>query len=89
MKPEPHTDIVIAHRHSIRHRDEILTSEMCGCFCCLAVFPPSEIRKWVDTTEGVGQTALCPKCDIDSVIGSKSGYKIEPEFLDQMRKHWF
>ena len=48
-----------------RHRDEILTSEVCGCFYCLAVFPLSEIKKWVDSIDGIGQTALCPKCEID------------------------
>jgi hypothetical protein len=82
-------EIIAAHNDSIRHRDEILASEVCGCFYCLAVFPPSEIRKWVDTKDSIGQTALCPKCDVDSVIGSNSGYPIEPEFLSQMRKHWF
>ena len=82
-------EIIAAHRHSIRHRDEILASEACGCFFCLAVFPPREINQWVDTINGLGQTALCPKCEIDSVIGSNSGYPIDQEFLDQMRKHWF
>ena len=81
--------VAIVHEHSIRHRDEILASDICGCFYCLAVFPPSEITRWVDTEDGVGQTALCPKCGIDSVIGSDSGYPIEPELLGQMQKHWF
>jgi hypothetical protein len=83
------TETVAAHQHSIRHRNEILTSEVCGCFYCLAVFPPSEIKEWVDTIDGIGQTALCPKCDIDSVIGSNSGYPIEPAFLGKMREHLF
>lgn len=83
------TGIIAAHRHSIRHRDEILTSDVCGCFFCLAIFPPSEIKEWVDPIDGIGQTALCPKCDVDSVIGSNSCYLIEPDFLGQMRKHWF
>ncbi|MCE7962609.1 MAG: hypothetical protein DYH05_08955 [Acidobacteria bacterium ACB1] len=32
---------------------------------------------------------LCPKCGIDSVIGSNSGYPINDEFLRRMRSHWF
>jgi hypothetical protein len=80
---------IAAHKHSIHHREEVLTSDVCGCFYCLAVFRPSEINEWVDTVDGVGRTALCPKCGIDSVIGSNSGYPIKPKFLDQMRKHWF
>ena len=38
-------DIIRAHRHSIRHREEVLASERCGCFYCCAVFPPWEIKK--------------------------------------------
>lgn len=89
MTEHQRIDVVAAHRHSIRHREETLTSEVCGCFYCLAVFPTSEINEWVNTQDGIGQTALCPKCGIDSVIGSNSGYPIEPGFLEQIRNHWF
>jgi hypothetical protein len=37
-------EITDAHKHSIRHRDEVLTSDVCGCFYCLAVFAPGEIK---------------------------------------------
>jgi hypothetical protein len=81
---------VRAHRHSIDHREEVLASEQCGCFCCLAVFLPAEITEWNDQDHaGVHQTALCPRCGIDSVIGSGSGYPITPAFLERMRAHWF
>lgn len=29
-----------AHRHCTRNRAEIARSELCGCFHCLALFPP-------------------------------------------------
>ena len=45
--------------------------------------------EWIDEIDGVGQTALCPKCNIDSVIGSKSEYPINRQFLELMRQHWF
>ena len=82
-------DEIRAHRHSSRHRQEILASEKCGCFYCCRIFPPSEIGEWVDEWEGVGQTAICPHCGIDSVIGSESGYVITPELLSKMKAHWF
>ena len=82
-------DIIRAHRHSIRHRDEILVSEVRGCFHCCETFAPSEIDEWTDEWEGVGQTALCPRCGIDSVIGLASGYPVTGEFLKQMHDHWF
>ena len=83
------SDVVIAHRFSIRHRMQILASDSCGCFYCLKVFDPSAIVSWCDEDSNVGQTALCPHCGIDSVIGSASGYPVTPEFLLAMHRHWF
>ena len=84
-------DYIEAHEHCIYHREEILSSKLCGCFYCLEIFPPSEISNWVDVPEdnNIGQTALCPKCMIDSVIGDKSGYPITKEFLNKMKEYWF
>jgi len=82
-------DHVRAHVHSSRHSGEVLSSEVCGCFFCKDIFPPGEIDCWVDVQDNVGQTALCPYCGIDSVIGSNAGYPITAEFLTQMRVHWF
>lgn len=84
------TDLYEAHRHSINHREEILTSETCGCFYCLAIYPPDEIKEWIDDDDnGIGQTVLCPRCGIDSVIGSRSGFPITMDFLRKMRRRWF
>ncbi len=88
-------DNITAHNCSSNHREQILKSDICGCFYCLNIFHPKEIIEWVDegdekgkqNTEG--QTALCPKCGIDSVLGSASGYPIEKEFLSKMKEHWF
>jgi hypothetical protein len=81
--------IVAAHRRSSNHRDEIMASEQCGCFFCLSIFSPSEIAEWVDEVDEVGTTAICPYCEIDSVIGSHSGYPVTREFLSAMQMHWF
>ncbi len=35
------------------------------------------------------QTAICPRCGIDSVIGDKSGFALTPTFLAEMKKAWF
>ena len=84
------SDLEAAHRHCIKHRDEVLASRTCGCFYCLAVFGPSEIREWVDEDgNGVGCTALCPRCGIDAVIGANAGVPIEHAFLAKMRAYWF
>jgi hypothetical protein len=81
-------DYIQAHQHSIRNRAEILASDYCGCFYCLSVFPPSAVEEWVEETDG-SWTALCPKCGIDSVIGSESGFPVNEQFLGKMEAHWF
>ena len=83
-------DLQQAHKHSIYHRNEVLTSEWCGCFHCRCVFSPSEITEWVDQdSTGTGTTALCPRCGIDSVIGSIAGFSLSPDFLNEMHDRWF
>lgn len=77
-------DVISAHKHSSSHKEEIYESEICGCFYCLEIYKPAEIKEWV-----ADDCAICPKCDIDSVIGSQSGYPITREFLAKMHKHWF
>jgi len=91
MKSDP----VAAHSHSSAHRVELYQSEICGCFYCLAIFAPSEIQEWIDDAPEekdvalTGVTAVCPRCGIDSVVGSASGYPITHEFLSDMHRHWF
>jgi hypothetical protein len=80
-----------AHRHSAAHRDEIHASTLCGCFYCCAMFAPDAIREWIDRPDDAlpPQTALCPRCGIDSVIGSASGFPITGDFLSRMRARYF
>ena len=83
-------DIREAHVHSTNHRIEIESSSMCGCFYCCSVFRPTEILDWCDENENnQGQTALCPRCGVDSVIGTSSGFPITSEFLLSMKGFWF
>ena len=74
-------DYVIAHKHSIFHKSEIMKSDICGCFYCLEIFPPSKIEEWTDQDlNDKEETAMCPKCAIDSVIGSASGFQLQKNF---------
>jgi len=87
---ENDADLINAHKHSTRHRQEILESEMCGCFHCLEQFPPEDIDEWWDEEEdGEGRTAVCPRCGIDSVIGSGVGFPLTKAFLIRMHDYWF
>lgn len=82
---ETKNEVLAAHKHSHLHRAEIEKSEKCGCFYCLRIYPSSEIVDWTD----VGDTAICPYCDIDSVIGDSAGFPITKEFLKEMKDYWF
>ena len=77
--------VVDAHRHSSRHRVEIEASDRCGCFYCMRIFKREQMEEWTAD----GDTALCPYCGIDSVLGSASGYEISAPFLSQMYGAWF
>ncbi len=78
-------DIKEAHKHSSCHRNELRNSECCGCFYCTDIFDYKNILDWVDDED----TALCPTCGVDSVVGAASGYPINREFLQVMKKYWF
>jgi len=66
---------------SMLNRDRVRAAASCGCFHCQAVFASDEIRKWV----GNGQTALCPRCGIDSVLPGVTSV----ETLALLRHHPF
>ncbi|WHI46408.1 hypothetical protein ACJJIE_01650 [Microbulbifer sp. TRSA001] len=72
--------------HAVNHREEILRSEICGCFMCEENFPPSEIVRWTDNE----QTACCPKCGLGSVVvGASSGMPVTNKtFLSLVGLHW-
>jgi hypothetical protein len=70
------------------HREIILRSELCGCQLCRHLFRPDEIEEWIDETDGVGQTALCPKCGLDAVIGSASPFPEDLKLLSELARRW-
>lgn len=57
---------------------------MCGCYYCLSIFEPKEVVGWIDNNE----TALCPKCNVDSVIGD-SVICVNKDILEKANKYWF
>jgi hypothetical protein len=91
VKRKVREEIFEAHKHCIRNKQEILSSETSGCFRCLAIMKPSEITWFAEESEKDGEklsTAFCPHCNIDTIIGSNSGYPITIEFLREMNDYW-
>ncbi|RHW43610.1 cytoplasmic protein [Neobacillus notoginsengisoli] len=74
-----------AHRFCRHNRKDLENDTICGCFYCLKIFNPNEIDEWWDDDD----TAVCPYCGIDSVIGESSGFSITELFLKEMNKEWF
>jgi uncharacterized paraquat-inducible protein A len=75
------SEIREAHKRCSHHRDEMMASTKAGCFYCLEVFSPTEIDTWIDHN----QTAMCPRCGIDSTLPGVD----DEVFLRDMHKYWF
>ena len=90
-------DLLAATRHAANNQAEVEASRVCGCFYCMQTFLPAEIVAWSGLDESnfdnpdsaSAGTALCPRCGSESVIGDKSGYAIDPDFLCRMHDAWF
>ena len=74
-----------AYCHAKSHRAELAASTHCGCYFCFNKFAFTTIARWTDAD----QTALCPRCGIDAVLGDASGFPIEERFLRRMHTQWF
>ncbi len=79
-------DYIAAHQYSSNQKKQLLSDKKCGCFYCLQIFEPEKITEWIDSDS---DTAICPYCGIDSVIGESSGYPVTKEFLKKMKDYWF
>ena len=74
-----------AQTYASQHRIAVQASESCACFSCFARFAPAQIVKWIDES----QTALCPTCGLDSVLGAASGARMDEGFLRKLHLHAF
>lgn len=80
------TDILsLVHGASFRNRAVIERSHRCGCFCCCSMFEAASVDEWVDN----GETALCPRCGVDAVIGDASGFGLSEDLLKKMNGRFF
>ena len=108
MKNYTEADYKTAHKFCIRNSEKLKNDKACGCFYCLSVFSPKDIKNWLKEKRPIKDsnsdslsaktikyeydeemTALCPFCQIDSVIGESCGYPVTREFLEKMNEFWF
>ena len=78
----------IAHKFSFKNMNYLRNDSICGCFYCLEIFTPKEIKEVIEESDGK-ETALCPYCGIDAVIGKFSGFPITKQLLSEMNKRYF
>lgn len=80
----PILPVIRAHSHCYHNIAEVRKSSLCGCFYCISTFSQERIEQTTDE----GQTALCPICCMDTVIGSASGFTLSRPFLAEMHRYW-
>ena len=68
MNEKSKENIKKAHIYCRTNRKILTKSSRCGCFYCLKIFEPKEIKDWCDN----GTTAICPYCGIDSLLSKKT-----------------
>lgn len=76
------------HKHSQHNASEISQSSLCGCFFCKRFFSSREVVDFLDEV-GKEDTAICPYCGMDSVLGSACGEDISKELLEDMYGYWY
>ena len=57
----PRETIESAHLDSIRNKESIKNSILCGCYFCLDIFPADYVEEFLEESNG-DSTALCPNC---------------------------
>ncbi|MCG7883134.1 MAG: hypothetical protein JAY96_16260, partial [Candidatus Thiodiazotropha endolucinida] len=57
--------------HTSGNKEQINNSDRCFCLSCEKEFPASEVTEWEPEEDG-NETAICPKCYSDSLIGDDS-----------------
>lgn len=73
------------HSYSSHNNKLVNNADKCYCFYCMSGFDSIEIDSYIDE----GQTALCPKCGIDSVIPDNIDEEINEAIILDMNRYWF
>ena len=71
----------IDHKQSIYNAKELKKHKQCGCFFCISVQESKDVTEFCDD----GDTGLCPRCDIDSLLPNV----VDLELLAEMHEKCF
>ena len=87
MTEYTYRELDTAHKKSFQNEPLVKRAKDCGCYCCLEHFSPAEITYWVE--DKLYRTAMCPKCDIDSVLTEEVLDRVPDDLLVAMQKTYF
>lgn len=73
------------HAYASHNKELIEKSDRCYCFYCNANMGSGEIEKYLDKEE----TALCPKCGVDSIIPDSIDEQIDENIISELHDYWF
>jgi len=80
-------ELWIHHRRCVNNWQYVAESKECGCFYCLRHFDVGEITHWYESENE--KTAVCPYCQIDSVIIEIEREHVEHDLLCQLNMRFF
>ena len=73
------------HAYSSHNRALVEGARQCHCFYCRATVDASEVVDYTDN----GQTAICPKCGIDSILPDSIEDTLNADTIAEMNEYWF
>lgn len=69
------------------NRESISKSSTCVCYHCLCRFSANAVDNWIEDIKD--DTAICPACGIDSVLGDATGLDLSDAVILQVSKKSF
>lgn len=90
-------ELLAAYHYTSNNHAQIEASQVCGCCRCVKLFKPEEIVGWTGLTVDnlndpkaiAAQTAMCPHCGSEAVLGDQCGFPINSHFLARMNEAWY
>lgn len=73
------------HAYSSYNKELVGLADKCYCFYCKESMASGEIVDYADE----GQTAICPKCGIDSIIPDSIPEPLDEDIISEMNAYWF
>jgi hypothetical protein len=74
------------HDMCIFNKTAVRASKQVGCFSCVTIFTPDQIKHWVDGDPD--HTAMCPYCDVDAVLPESPLYELDMHLLKMMQRRY-